>query len=179
MTLIIVLAVVALLFFFVMGTYNGLVRGRNKVEESFSTMDVYMKKRADVIPNLVNTVKGYAAHESETLSRVVALRNGARNLDERMDAENQMTKAVQGLMVQVERYPELKANQNFLDLQQQLQKLEEDIATSRRYYNGCVREQNNSVEQFPGNIIAGMFGFKRMKMYEAEESARQSVSVQF
>lgn len=179
MTAIIVIAVVALLLIFVMTTYNGLVRGRNKVEESFSTMDVYMKKRADLIPNLVSTVKGYAAHESETLSKIAAMRSGARNLDERMDAENQMTKAVQGLMVQVERYPELKANQNFLDLQQQLSQLEVDIATSRRYYNGCVREQNNAVEQFPGNIIAGMFGFKRMKMYEADEASRQNVSVQF
>ena len=160
--------------------YNSLVSLRNKVKEGFSTMDVFMKKRFDLIPNLVQTVKGYASHEAEVLEKVVALRNGASSMEAKLEADKQISQALRNLYVQVEAYPELKASQNFLNLQDQLQHVEEDIANARRYYNGCVRIYNTKIEQFPGVLIANLFHFSQSDMYEVADAAeRENVKVDF
>lgn len=174
----IILALVVILLLWGVSAYNRLVRGRTEVEEAFSTMDVFLKKRFDQIPNIVATVKGYAHHEAETLEAIVRMRNQATTIDEKIEADTQLSAAVRGLMVQVESYPELKASTNFLDLQHQLAAVEEDIAKSRRYYNGCVKEYNNLVLTVPTNIIAGFFRFTKMKMYEVSDvSERRNVEV--
>lgn len=178
--MIITLAVIAVIAMWLMGTYNSLIGMRNKVDEAFSTMDVFLKKRFDLIPNLVATVKGYAKHESETLERVVAMRSGAKTTDEKVAAEKEMTQAIRQLMVTVEAYPELKANTSFLDLQQQLRAIEEDISNSRRYYNGSVREYNNKVQMVPSNIVASIFGFQTRQMFEVDSAEeRKNVKVEF
>lgn len=180
MSTIIVIAVLVIVLLWGVSAYNGLVRQRNQAEESFSTMDVYLKKRFDQIPNVVAAVKGYAKHEAETLENIVKLRNGAQSIDDKLAVESQINKAIQSLMVQVEAYPQLKANENFLDLQHQLLAVEEDIANARKYYNGCVRELNNSIQMVPTNIIANLFGFKTMRMYEVEDrKQRENVNVSF
>ena len=183
MELIIGLAVVALLVVFVISTYNGLIRLRNIVEEAFSTMDVYMKKRYDLIPNLVETVKGYAKHESETLEAVIAARNKAQSAtspEAQIAAEGDLSQVMGRLFALTESYPDLKANTNFMDLQKQLQTIETEIAQSRKYYNGSVRTYNTKIEVFPNNLFAGMFGFTKKPMFEvtnAEE--RENVKVSF
>lgn len=178
--LIVVLAVVAI---WGVSAYNGFVRMRNVVEEAFSTMDVYMKKRYDLIPNLVETVKGYAAHEQGTFEKVVQARNVAQNattVEDKMAAENMLTGTLKSLFALAEAYPDLKANANFMDLQNQLQMVEVDIANSRKYYNAIVKDYNTKTEQFPSNIIANMFHFQRKTMFELEnESERQNVKVEF
>ncbi|HPD90317.1 MAG: LemA family protein [Anaerovoracaceae bacterium] len=178
--LIVVLAVVAI---WGVSAYNGFVRMRNVVEEAFSTMDVYMKKRYDLIPNLVETVKGYAAHEQGTFEKVVQARNVAQNattVEDKMAAENMLTGTLKSLFALAEAYPDLKANANFMDLQNQLQMVEVDIANSRKYYNATVKDYNTKTEQFPSNIIANMFHFQRKTMFELEnESERQNVKVEF
>lgn len=183
MELIIGLAVVALLVLFVISIYNGLIRLRNIVEEAFSTMDVYMKKRYDLIPNLVKTVKGYAKHESETLEAVIAARNKAQSAtspEAQIAAEGDLSQVMGRLFALTESYPDLKANTNFMDLQKQLQTIETEIAQSRKYYNGSVRTYNTKIEVFPNNLFAGMFGFTKKPMFEvtnAEE--RENVKVSF
>lgn len=180
MITIIFLVLLVFVGMYVASTYNGLIALRNKVEEAFSTMDVFLKKRFDLIPNLVATVKGYAKHESETLERVIGMRAKATNPGEQIEAEKQISQAVHNLLVTVERYPELKADRNFLDLQTQLKGLEEDIANSRRYYNGSVRQYNDKVMMFPGNIIANMFHFEKKPMYEVDDvQERKNVQVSF
>lgn len=178
--MIIAIVLIVVIAAYVLMTYNGLVGLRNKVDEAFSTMDVYLKKRFDQIPNLVATVKGYAKHEAETLEKVVKLRQGATTTDEKVEAEKQMSSAIRQLMVTVEAYPDLKANTNFQDLQRQLNVVEQDIANARKYYNGTVREYNNKVQMAPGNIIANMFGFGVRPMFEVESrEERQNVKVEF
>jgi LemA protein len=178
--LIVVLAVVAI---WGVSAYNGFVRMRNVVEEAFSTMDVYMKKRYDLIPNLVETVKGYAAHEQGTFEKVVQARNVAQNattVEDKMAAENMLTGTLKSLFALAAAYPDLKANANFMDLQNQLQMVEVDIANSSKYYNATVKDYNTKTEQFPSNIIANMFHFQRKTMFELEnESERQNVKVEF
>jgi LemA protein len=179
-TLWIICAVIVSLVLFVGLTYNSLVQLRNKVNEAFSTMDVYLKKRYDLIPNLVDIVKGYAKHETETLQKVTEMRMNAQkgDLNTTIDSEVKIGDALQSLLVVVEKYPELKANTNFLDLQERLSKMEEEIAFSRRYYNGSVRQYNNSCQMFPLNLVAGMFGFKALPMYQVEnEQERKVVNV--
>lgn len=173
----IVLAVVALYALF---TYNALVGLRNKVEEAFSTMDVFLKKRYDQLPNLVNIVKGYAKHESETLEKVIGMRTRANSTDEKVEAEKQISQAVHQINVVAEQYPDLKANQNFLKLQEQLNGIEEDISNARRYYNGSVREYNDKVMMAPSNIVANLFGFTRKPMFEVDNAdERKNVKVEF
>ena len=170
--LIVVAVIVVILILWFIGAYNGFVKLKNKVEEAFATMDVYMKKRFDLIPNLVETVKGYAAHESSTLQNVVEARNmtqSAKNVEERLANENALSGTLKSLFAVAENYPDLKANQNFMDLQGQLKKIEEDIANSRKYYNATVREFNTKTESFPSNIIAGMFHFERNPMFEVDD----------
>ncbi len=183
MEIIIVVIVIAFAALYVIGGYNSLVKLRNLVEEAFATMDVYLKKRYDLIPNLVETVKGYAAHEASTLEKVVQARNmaaSAGTVEDRIQGENMLTGALKSLFALAEAYPDLKANTNFMDLQVQLQKVEEDIANSRKYYNATVREYNTKTEVFPYNIIAGIFNFTRKALFEVtEEAERQRVEVKF
>ena len=163
--------------------YNNLVSLRNKVKEAFSTMDAYLTKRYDLIPNLVETVKGYAAHEQGTFEKVVAARSAAQsatNVEDKLAAENVLTGTLKSLFALAEAYPDLKANTNFMDLQAQLQAVEQDIANSRKYYNATVKEYNTKTEQFPSNIIAKLFHFVRKPMFEVEsEAERQNVNVSF
>ena len=179
---IVIAVIVVLILIWLASTYNGLIRKRNTCEEAFSTMDVYLKKRFYLIPNLVSTVKGYAKHESETLEKVIAARNSGatQTVEERMQDENQITGALRQIFALSENYPDLKANQNFLDLQGQLKSIEADIANARKYYNGAVKAFNNACEQVPSNIVANMFHFERKPMFEVKEEAeRENVKVEF
>lgn len=178
--IIVVIVLIVLLVLFVMSSYNKLVRLSNRVDEGFSTMDVYLKKRFDLIPNLVETVKGYAKHEADTLSSVIAQRNMAKTSKDVMDSENKITNAIQGIFAVAEQYPDLKANTNFMDLQNQLEKVEEDIANSRKYYNALVREYNDVIMSVPTNIVASLFHFEKKTMFEvANASERENVQVKF
>ena len=175
MTIYIIIGVIVLFGLWVMGAYNGFVKLKNSIEEAFSTMDVYMKKRYDLIPNLVETVKGYAKHESETFEKVVAARNvaaGATSTQDKIAGENMLTQSLRSLFAVAEAYPELKANQNFMDLQGQLNTIENDIASSRKYYNAVVRDYNTKRESFPSSIVAGMFHFDKREMFEIAAEQR-------
>lgn len=165
-----IVAVVLVVWFIAM--YNGLVKLRNNRENAFANIDVQLKQRFDLVPQLVNTVKGYATHEKETLEKVTAARAAAMNantVDEKVAADKALSGALAGLRVSLEAYPELKANQNFLQLQTELSDIENKLSAARRFFNSTTRELNNACEVFPSNIIAGMFGFKRAPMYEATE----------
>lgn len=177
MVVYIVIGVAVVLLVLVLFTYNNLIQLRNKVKEAFSTMDVYLKKRYDLIPSLVDIVKGYAKHETDTLQEVTKMRVNAQKSDLNAAINNEMKigDALQSLLVIVEKYPDLKANTNFLDLQERLSKMEEEIAFSRRYYNGCVREFNDRCQMFPFNLIAGVFGFKALPMYQVESEQERKV----
>lgn len=179
----IIIAIIIVLAIAFVGMYNSFIKLKNSCEEAFSTMDVYMKKRFDLIPNLVETVKGYAAHEKETLEKVMAARNGiqsAATVEEKMAQENVLTGTLKSLFAVAEAYPDLKANTNFLDLQNQLQSVEEDIANSRKYYNAVVKQFNTKCEMFPSNIIASMFHFERKPLFEVDSAEeRKNVEVNF
>ncbi|MDD2190193.1 MAG: LemA family protein [Eubacteriales bacterium] len=181
--IIIILAIIAIAAIWVISAYNGFIRLRNMVEEAFATMDVYLKKRYDLIPNLVETVKGYASHEKVTLENVVKARNmaaDAKTIEGKIQGENMLQSTLRSLFAIAEAYPDLKANQNFLDLQSQLQRIEDEIANSRKYYNAIVKEFNTKTESFPSNIIAGIFKFTRKTMFEVNDSTeREAVKVQF
>ena len=181
--LIIAIVVIAVIVIWLVSSYNKLVRLRNNAKEGFSTMDVYLKKRFDMIPNLVETVKGYASHESKTLEKVIAARNSVASsttVDEQLKNENVLTGTLRSLFALSESYPDLKANQNFIDLQQKIEATEQDIANARKYYNATVKSLNNAVEMFPSNIVANMFKFEKMAMFEVtSEEERSNVKVQF
>lgn len=180
---IIILVVVVILVIWAVASYNGFVKAKNNVEEGFSTMDVYLKKRYDLIPNLVETVKGYAKHESETLENVVKARNmaqGASTVEDQIAGENVLTGTLKSLFAIAENYPDLKANQNFMDLQDQLKQVELDIANARKYYNAVVKIFNNKCEMFPSNILAKIFHFEEKPMFEVTGTEeRENVKVQF
>lgn len=168
--MLVVLLVTAALFWAVT-LYNRLVKKRNHVEDGWSGIDVQLKRRYDLIPNIVNVVKKYAEHEQETLEKVINLRNAAKGSHtpgQQSVDEQKLSHALSGLMVQVEAYPELRSNENFIDLQKQLQKIEDDIQYARRYYNGAVREYNTLVQSFPSNIIANKFEFLEAEFFELE-----------
>lgn len=178
----IIIGIVVLLIIYIIALYNSFVQLNNKVDEAFSTMDVYLKKRWDLIPNIVETVKGYAKHEKETLEKVISLRNSAyENMsdEEKIKANEQLTSGINKIMALAEAYPDLKANKNFKDLSNQLTKVEEDIANSRKYYNGVVRIYNDKVKMFPSNIFAGLFGYKAKKMFETAAAERENIKVEF
>ena len=179
----IVLITIIALVIWLIATYNTFVKMRNNVEEGFSTMDVYMKKRYDLIPNLVETVKGYAKHENDTLEKVMAARYGAMNsatVEQRLDNENVLQGALKSLFAVAENYPNLKADQNFQDLQNTLKTLEEEIANSRKYYNGTVKVYNTKREMFPSNISANMFKFEAAKYFEIiNEAEKEAPKVKF
>ena len=184
MSIIAILAGVAVLVaFYFINVYNKLVRKRTMVEEGWSGIDVQLKKRHNIIPNLVETVKGYATHEKETLNQVIAARNSAlkaEGVGAQTNAENQLNSALANVFALSEAYPDLKANENFVQLQNELSKIEGDIEKARRYYNGTVREKNVMVESFPSNIIANSFGFYLSEFFEIEnESERSNPTVKF
>lgn len=176
------IAVVVIVVIWFIATYNRFVSLRNRVEEAFSTMDVYLKKRYDLVPNLVETVKGYAKHESSTFENVVKARNmamGAHTMEERAQGESMLTGTLKSLFALAESYPELKANQNFQDLQNQLSAIENDIVNARKWYNAIVREFNIAREAFPSVLVAGVMGLTKKEMFEIDSAERQNVKVQF
>src|SRR5436190_4730802 len=173
MALWIILGIIVLLLLWFVGMYNGFVKARIKIDNSWSDINVFLKKRFDLIPNLVNTVKGYAAHESQTLEKVVQARNAAVSVPAgdvagMAAANQQLGGALRGLLAIAESYPDLKANAQFLELQTALQNIEGDLSNSRRYYNATVRDFNTSIQQFPGVIIANATGFKAREFFELD-----------
>lgn len=178
----IIIVIIVVIALFIWATYNALIGINNGVKEAFSTMDVYLKKRWDLVPNLVETVKGYAKHEKESFEEVTRIRSNAYDSmsdDEKIKANQELGANISKLMLLAEAYPELKASQNFLDLSGQLARVEEDIANARKYYNALVRNFNNRVEMFPSNVVAGMFGFHSKTMFEVNEAERENVKVSF
>lgn len=178
----ILLAIAAVLGIYVWRTYNTMVRSRNLVDEGWSGIDVQLKRRADLVLNLVETVKGYAKHEKELFEKVTQARAAAvsaGSVGERAQAENALTGTIRSLFAVAENYPELKANTNFLDLQQNLGNLEAEIQMARRYYNGAVRAYNSLIQVFPNNMLAGPFGFTKRDYFEAAEEDRAVPKVQF
>ena len=168
-TAIIVIGIVVLLLLIFIGVYNKLVKLRNHRENAFADIDVQLKQRYDLIPQLVEVVKGYATHEKETLARVIELRNqavSATTIDGKIAAENQLSGVLSGLKVTLEAYPQLKANQNFLQLQEEMSDIENKLASVRRFFNSATKEYNNAVQTFPNNLIAGMFGFSKATMFD-------------
>lgn len=182
-TLVIIIAIIGIIGLWLVSKYNSFIKLRLNVEEAFSTMDVYLKKRFDLIPNLVETVKGYASHESQTLEKVIQARNNISNassIEGKLEAENQLTSTLRSLFAVSEAYPDLKANENFIDLQNSLKSVEEDIAMSRKYYNGTVKQFNTAILVFPASIVANMFNFTSKPMFEVSDNEeRENVKVQF
>ncbi len=180
---VLVVLLVIIFFAWYISCYNTFIRLRNNNEEAFSTMDVYMKKRYDLVPNLVSTVKGYAKHEKETLDAVISARNmaqAATGPEEKAKAESAFQGTIRNLMVVAENYPELKANTNFMDLQSQLKTLESEIASSRKYYNACVKTYNTKREVFPSNLVAKWKHFEKAPLFEIEDAQeRKAVKVEF
>ncbi len=178
----ILLAIVVFVFWVIL-TYNGLVVFRNRAKEAWADIDVQLKRRYDLIPNLVETVKGYASHERELFEKVTEARAramGAGNMKERGEAENALSQTLKTLFAVAENYPQLKASENFLELQRELSDTENKVQAARRFYNGNIRDLNTKIESFPANMIAGMFGFKQMEFFEIEEAAeRQAPKVSF
>ena len=182
MEIYIVISIIILVLLVILAQYNSFVNLNNRVKEAFSTMDVYLKKRWDLIPNLTETVKGYVKHERSVLEEVVKLRNSSydkMSLSDKIETNQQLSSGLSKIMAIAENYPDLKASQNFSDLTHQLSKIEDDIANSRKYYNAVVRKFNTKVEMFPSNIIATIFNFKSQKMFESSESERNNVKVEF
>ena len=181
--LIIVVAVIALIVIWAIVSYNGFVSLRNRVEEAFSTMDVYLKKRYDLIPNLVETVKGYAKHESETLATVIDARNhavNAKSVDEKIAAEKELAQSMFNLNAVAEQYPDLKANQNFFELQEELRNTENKISYARQFYNDSVTMYNTKLQVVPTNIVAGMFHFTEEPLFKVDsDEVKQNVKVDF
>ncbi len=179
----VIVGLIVLVAFYAIGIYNQLVKLKNLVAEAWSGIDVQLKKRYDLIPNLVETVKGYAAHEKETFENVTRARAAAQQattVEGHQAAENQLQGALMNLFAVAERYPDLKANANFLDLQNKLAEVEGGIEKARRYYNGTVREQNTLIETFPSNVIANSFGFTKSAFFELEDQAqKQAPQVKF
>lgn len=178
----VVIAVIAIVAWYI-NCYNTFIRLKNNYEEAFSTMDVQMQKRYDLIPNLVETVKGYAKHEKETLSAVIEARNLAKSavgVEDKAKAEAAFSGSIRNLFAIAENYPELKANTNFIDLQNQLKIVETEISSSRKYYNACVKAFNVKVEMFPSNLVARAKNFVKAPLFEIEDKeARKAVKVQF
>ncbi len=179
----IILAVVVLIIFFAIGIYNGLIGLKNKVDEAWADIETQLKRRYDLIPNLVETVKGYATHEKSTLEEVTKARTAAMSAGsfaDKAQAENALSSTLKSIFALSENYPDLKANQNFLDLQQSLKDIEDHLQLSRRYYNATVRDFNTKMEVFPNNVFAGMMGFKAREFFQTDSDAeRQNVKVSF
>lgn len=180
--LIIIVVIILLLVFYVISAYNGLVSLRNMVKDQWAQIDVLLKRRADLIPNVVETVKGYASHEKETLDAVINARNkavSANTPEAEMKASGELTQALGRLFALTEAYPDLKANTNFLKLQDELKETEDKISYARQFYNDAALKLKNKVEMFPSNIIAGMFGFKAEPFFEVAEADKEVPKVKF
>lgn len=180
MILCIVLSVIIILVIYFIVQYNMLIKANNVVKEAFSTMDVYLKKRWDLIPNLVEVVKGYSIHEKETFEKITMLRANSyesMTMDKKIDVNQKLGQSLINIMAISENYPELKANQNFLELSNELIKVEDEIANSRKYYNGAVRELNNKIQMFPSNIVASIIGLKSLNMFEINAEERNNIKV--
>lgn len=178
----IVLIVLAVIVVGIILTYNSLIQSRNRVDEASSDIDVQTKRRYDLIPNLIETVKGYAKHEKSVLENVTKARTaamGAKGLEEKGKAENMLSGALKSLFAVAENYPDLKANKNFEKLQDELTDTEDKIQASRRFYNGNVRDFNTKIQVFPTNLFAQMLGFKKYEFFEAEEGEKENVKVDF
>lgn len=181
----IILGIIVLLVLILIGLYNGLIRLKNRVDEAWADIDVQLKRRHDLIPNLVETVKGYASHEKETLDQVIQARNSAMqaqssgNAAELEKAENMLSSTLKSIFALSEAYPDLKANTNFLELQRELSDTENKIQASRRFYNTNVRDFNTKLEVFPTNMIAGMLGFKNRQFFEAGADEKENIKVSF
>lgn len=174
----IVIGIIVLIAIWVVSLYNGLVKLRNRRQNAFADIDVQLRQRHDLVPQLVETVKGYASHEKELLLRVTEARTAAMaagSIDDKIKAEQHLTAALQGLKVQVEAYPDLKANQNFLQLQEELSDIENKLAAARRFFNGATTEYNNAVESFPSNLIARNFGFQRELFFDLGTDTRKQM----
>lgn len=180
--LIVVIAIIVVLAVWVAGTYNSLVNLRNMVKDQWAQIDVHLKRRADLIPNVVETVKGYASHEKETLDAVITARNkavSAGTVEEEIKANGELTNALGRLFAVAEAYPDLKANTNFVDLQNTLKDTEDKIAFARQFYNDTVLKYKNKLEMFPTNIVASMFGFKPELFFEANDAEKEVPKVEF
>lgn len=179
---IILVVILIVIIAFVISTYNELVRLKNKVKNSFAQIDTQLQRRFDLIPNLVETVKGFAAHEKELLENVTASRSGYMNAgsgEEKLAMSNQLTSALKTLFAVTENYPELKANTNFLKLQDELAETEDKVAFSRQFYNDAVTIYNNKLQMFPSNLVARIFGFKEEALFNTDEEAKEAPRVQF
>lgn len=177
--IIIILVLIILIYGFIV--YNSLIKLDNKVKEAFATMDVYLKKRWDLVPNLVETVKGYSKHEKDTLEQILKIRNSVYDNisnDNKIKTNEALTSNIARIMLLAESYPELKADEHFLELSKELTNVENEIAQARKYYNAVVRIFNNKVEMFPSNLIAGITGYKPKLMFEATSSERNNVKVE-
>ena len=182
MVWIILAVVLVILVIYVISTYNSLVNLRNKVQDQWSQIDVLLKRRADLIPNLVETVKGYAKHEEGTLEAVISARNKAvtaTSKDDEMKANSELSGALTKLFALAEAYPDLKANTNFMDLQSNLKDTEDKISYARQFYNDNAKDLKNKVEMFPSNIVAGMFGFKAESFFQVDEKDKEVPTVKF
>jgi LemA protein len=181
-SILVIVGILAVVIFWVIGMYNGLARARIRVREAWAGIDVQLKRRSSLIPNLVETVRGYAAHEREVLENVTRARSmldNAQTPAQAAQADNMLQATLRSLFAVAENYPDLKANENFLELQRELTDTEDKIAYSRQFYNANVRSYNEKIQTVPSNIIAGMFNFKEEEFYEAEEEAREEVRVSF
>jgi LemA protein len=179
---IILIAVVVIIIGIIVGLYNSLVRLKNEVENSWAQIDVQLKRRTDLIPNLINTVKGYMKHEREVLENITKARSAlvkADSVKEKAKAENQLENTLKSLFAVSENYPQLKANENFMKLQEELSSTENKIAYARQHYNDMVMYLNNKIEQFPSNMVASMFSFKEKELFEVDEKDRKPVKVNF
>lgn len=178
----VIVVAIAFIIFWLIGVYNSLIKLRNQTDEAWSDIDVQLKRRYDLIPNLLETVKGYAKHERELFENVTKARTaamGAKTVDEQGKAENMLTGTLKSLFAVAENYPELKANQNFAKLQDELSDTENKIQAARRFYNGNVRDFNTKIQVFPNNMLAGMMGFKAYDFFEIEEGEKENVKVSF
>ena len=178
----IILIVIAAVALWLIGVFNGLIRLKNRTQEAFADIDVQLKRRHDLIPNLIETVKGYATHERELFEKVTLARTAAINANgiaEKGKAENMLSETLKSIFAVAENYPDLKASQNFLQLQDELSDTENKIQAARRFYNGNVRDFNTKIEVFPNNMVAGMLGFKQFEFFQAEAGERSNVSVKF
>jgi len=178
----VILGIIVLVVLWAVAVYNGLIRLKNRVDEAWSDIDVQLKRRYDLIPNLVNTVKGYASHEKEVFEKVTEARTramGAGSAADKAQAENALSQTLKSLFAVAEAYPDLKANQNFLELQRELTDTEDKIQASRRFYNGNVRDFNTKIQVFPNNLIAGSLGYAAREFFETAEGEKEPVKVDF
>lgn len=176
----IIIGIIVILLIYILITYNSFINSRNLVKEAFSTMDIYLKKRWELIPNLIEVVKGYSQYENETLTKITSLRSSSYDeltMDNKINTNEELSKCLSNIFAVSENYPELKANELYTNLSNNLISIEDEIANSRKYYNGTVRNFNNKIQMFPNNILAKLFRFKEFKMFEANAEEKNNVGV--